>query len=213
MACPPPDLVLFSGTGDPLPEGSGWTIAKLDEHVLGCSSCRREVDAFRRSVARYSSVDVIDADRFDAAFFDELSREVDAAMGVEARPAQVVPLQPPRRTSSWIVAAAAGLVLAVGLWQLRPQPAELQAEGAPPKAEAAPEAEAVAAEPDLEEQARALGRAWLAEALEEDDPATEALFAGFAPDGDDPGYAFAGTWMDDLDELQRDELTSLFTRL
>ncbi len=203
MACPPPDLVLFAGTGEPLPDDSAWTVESLDEHVLACGACRREVEAFRRSVQRFSDVDVVDTERFDADFFDELAREVDAAMGVELQRAKVVPLRRRPRTSTWLLATAAGLLLALGLWQLRPEPA----------AELATDVEP-APEQGLEAEARALGRAWLSAALDEDEAVDQALMAESDPvEDDDLGYAFSGTWMDDLDELHRDELSSLFTRL
>jgi hypothetical protein len=204
MSCPPDPLLLLHDAGElPHEIAEGWTGAALRDHVAGCRRCRRALDGWRRSIESFRAVDVVDATPYDDAFFDELAREVDAALGRE--PA-VVPLRPARRLPPLAWAAAALLVVSVGLGQLADRAAE-------PVAMAEPAVDAPPIDA-LQEEARALGRAWLDEALETADAGTEQV-AWLDPDAptDEERYAFGGTLFDDLDELSRAELAALFTRM
>lgn len=204
MSCPPDPLLLLLDTGELPPElAEGWSAASLRGHVDRCRSCRAALRGWEASLESFRDLDVVDTSAYDDAFFDDLAREVDEAMGRDPDHHNVVPLPTRPRVSPLLRAAAALIVAGLGLWMLRPGPAP---ESAPePVAKSAPsDEEALIAE------AQALGRAWMDEALTED-PDTLALAA---PDAlDDEDYPFASSLYDELDELSRDELAALFTRL
>ncbi len=215
MSCPPDPLLLLHDAGElPADIAEGWTEASLRDHVGACRRCRRVLAGWQRSIDSYRALDPIDPGSFDDAFFEDLAREVDEALG--RSPAPVVPLRrrPAIPPMAW--AAAAVLVLALALGRLLPSEGVPVADvGESPdlavEPVAAVEAPPASAEEALRIEAQALGRSWLDDALEEELPVADEAQAMAASAAD--VYPFATSLYDELDELSRDELASLFTQL
>lgn len=204
MSCPPDPLLLLHDAGE-LPEdiAEGWTEDSLREHVAACRRCRRGLAGWQRSLDSFRDLDVVDTSTFDDAFFDDLAREVDEALGRKPAGAEVLPLRRrPSPRAVWPAAAVLALALVVGT--LRPEEAPTLAESEDPRAETLDDS--------LVAEGRALGQEWLTEALGEE-PAERMAWTDIDSDSEDDRYPFATSFYDDLDDLSGDELAALFTRL
>ncbi len=194
MSCPPDPVLLLHDAGELPPDlAEGWSAPSLQEHIASCRRCRRAIAGWERSLDSFRDLDVVDTSTYDDVFFDDLAKEIDAALGVPER-SKVVPLRRRRGLPPMVWAAAALLAVAFLLSSLRPEPT------APTVAIEAP------TEDSFADEARALGRAWLDEALEEDGA---EQFAWSEYDADD--YPFATSLYDEFDALSDDELASLFS--
>lgn len=204
MSCPDDSLLLLLDAGELPPDlADGWSAASLRDHVDRCRSCRSAVRGWERSLDSFRDLDLVDTSAYDDAFFDDLAREVDEALGRDPDRSNVVPLQPRRRPAPLLLSAAALVIIGLGLAMFRTEPA-------PAPVVEAPVEDAPTAEDTLMAEAQALGRAWMDEALAED---ADTLALADPTAADDDGYPFATSLYDELDEMSRDELAALFTRL
>ena len=217
MGCPDEAALTVhaSAPEEPAP-GEGWSVAALTEHLAGCPACREQVERQRRAVEAFQAVDLVDAQRYDDAWLEELARQVEAGLGdgdedSGSRPAargDVVPLRRSRRPAPrFLTVAAVAAVLVVGLWLSGRQPDTTTDE--PATASANP----------LAERGRQLGRSLLDEALAEDEADEGGLLASVL-DTDtlleelaEEHWSFHATIEDELDALTTDELRSLEARL
>ena len=78
MPCPSPEvLTLWAAQrdGSRVPDDDaaevfdGWTAGSLRAHVDGCRACRRATDGWRAAMESWRSVDLVEHERFDDAYF------------------------------------------------------------------------------------------------------------------------------------------------
>jgi hypothetical protein len=223
MPCPSPEvLTLWAAQrdGSRVPDDDaaevfdGWTAGSLRAHVDGCRACRRATDGWRAAMESWRSVDLVEQERFDDAYFARMEREVmervDAAeRGAPERAPSRFSEPRPRaswRPLAWGAALAASLLMA---WLLAPHPKEPGASTAADAALPSPDAAADSAEA-LAAQARELGRALRGSMLqvsdsEDDFDLSAGLVPAHAADEDELSpLPFAETWLDELDELVDD---------
>jgi hypothetical protein len=184
------------------------SVGDLDAHVARCPGCAEQLEALRRSLRSWSTADVEQVERFDAAYFEELAgaieAELDAPRPVEQSSA-VVPLRRHRPGPVLALVGAIAALLALALLF-------------GPDRTAAPEVEVADDATDaLEQEGRALGRSLLAEALaEEDDVGVVAISLSqdeLLGELDAEHWSYRTTIEDELDELTTEELQSLGARL